>query len=212
MKRKFTKGLALTLSLVLLFALTLTASAAELTKEQAIAVALQDANYTEADTLYLRAELDYDDGVKYYDVDFAVALEENLVGEYEYEVRVSDGRIISKDKEAEVRRGVAAPANKSVVANEANQGEVTLQRAKELALQEFGFEQSQVQFLKARKDFDDGRAVYEIKFRQGTEVKYSCEIDVATGAVTDRDVEYVRGFEDKIELLFEIIIAWLFLR
>lgn len=210
MKRKFTKGLALTLTLALLFALSLTASAAELTREQAIAVALQDANYTEADTLYLKAEPDYDDGVKYYDVDFTVVLEENVVGEYEYEVRASDGKILSKDKEVEARRGVAPVSASAAIVNVAN--EVTLEKAKEIALQEFGFEQSQVQFLKARKDYDDGRAVYEIKFRNGTEAKYSCEIDVATGAVRDRDVEFVRDFEDKIELLFEIIIAWLFVR
>ena len=212
MKNNFKKILSLALVLSLVFAISLTAFAAEITKEDAISIALQDANFSQEDTLYVRAELDYDDGVKYYDIEFAVSLGENLVGEYEYEVRASDGAILSKDSETEYRKTASLEGALQAVAVEVHQQAVTLERAKEIAVGEFGFNVSEIQFLKAKEEYDDGRAVYEIEFRNGFEAKYSCEIDASTGIVTDKEKEVIRSFGDKIELLFEIIIAWLVMR
>ncbi len=212
MKNNFKKILSFALTFVLVFAVSLTALAADITREQAISIALEDAGYNAENTLYSRAELDYDDGIKYYEVEFAVALGENLVGEYEYEVRASDGAILSKDSETEYRKTASLEGASQAVAVEVHQQAVTLERAKEIAVGEFGFNVSEIQFLKAKEEYDDGRAVYEIEFRNGFEAKYSCEIDASTGIVTDKEKEVIRSFEDKIELLFEIIIAWLVMR
>ena len=70
--------------------------AALLTKEEAIAIALKDAGFTEAQVTHLRSELDYDHGRAEYEVDFHVDR-----WEYDYEIDAETGRIISSDKDFE---------------------------------------------------------------------------------------------------------------
>ena len=65
---------------------------------------------------------------------------------------------------------------------------ITLEQAKELALQKAGFTASQVQFKKAKLDYDDGRQVYEIEFVKDF-VEYDAEIDVQTGTFYKWEVD-----------------------
>lgn len=59
---------------------------------------------------------------------------------------------------------------------------IGLEAAKEAALKHAGVSSSQVTFLEAEYDYDDGRMVYEVEFHvKGTEYDY--EIDAQTGAV-----------------------------
>ena len=67
----------------------------------------------------------------------------------------------------------------------ADNGRLTLDQAKEIALEYAGVTDiEEVTFTKARKDWDDGRYVYDIEFyADGT--KYEMDVDMETGAVTD---------------------------
>ena len=65
---------------------------------------------------------------------------------------------------------------------------ITLEQAKDLALQKAGFTASQVQFKKAKLDYDDGRQVYEIEFVKDF-VEYDAEIDVQTGTFYKWEVD-----------------------
>lgn len=94
------KLLSLTLVFAVIFALAATAFAADITKAQAEEIALKDAGYTAADTVYLRSQVDYDDGRTEYDVDFAVVNADGSHTEYDYEIS-ADGRILSKDVDIE---------------------------------------------------------------------------------------------------------------
>ena len=68
-------------------------------------------------------------------------------------------------------------------------GSLTLEQAKQAALNRAGVKASEASFTKAYKDFDDGRQVYEIEFyANGTE--YDMDVDVNTGRVTDFSTEY----------------------
>ena len=70
----------------------------------------------------------------------------------------------------------------------ASTGEITIESAKEIALKDAGLTSSQVYFKKAKLDRDDGRMVYDVEFIcNGYEYEY--EIDRATGAILERDVE-----------------------
>ena len=61
-------------------------------------------------------------------------------------------------------------------------------RAKEIALSRAGLSASQITRLTCRKEYDDGRWVYEVEFvADGYE--YDCEIDAVTGKVLDFDKE-----------------------
>lgn len=66
----------------------------EITQEQAIESALAHAGLTEEQVTRLHANKDRDDGVWVYEIEFR-----NGRTEYEYEIRISDGKIIDHDKE-----------------------------------------------------------------------------------------------------------------
>lgn len=66
----------------------------ELTQEQAIEIALAHAGLTAVQATRVKIEKDRDDGVWIYEIEFR-----NGRTEYEYEIRISDGKIIDHDKE-----------------------------------------------------------------------------------------------------------------
>ena len=66
----------------------------ELTEEQALTIALEHAGLTEEQVSYLNVHLDRDDGRWVYEIEFR----EGRI-EYEYAVRVSDGKIVDYDKD-----------------------------------------------------------------------------------------------------------------
>ena len=71
-------------------------------------------------------------------------------------------------------------------------GAVSLDKAKQIALDHAGLSFSDVQFVKTRADQDDGRLVYEIEFvvKSGSTVKeYDYEIDASTGKIVDYDYD-----------------------
>lgn len=69
---------------------------------------------------------------------------------------------------------------------------VTLDTAKQTALQHAGKSTSEVKFVKAHQDIDDGRSIYEIEFvvQSGNSYQeYDYEIDASTGAVLSSDFD-----------------------
>jgi len=66
--------------------------------------------------------------------------------------------------------------------------EVSLDQAKQIALERAGVAAEDAVFTKAHKDYDDGRQEYEIEFYVGA-TEYEMDVDAATGRVTDFDTE-----------------------
>ena len=74
----------------------------------------------------------------------------------------------------------------------AARGSLTLEEAKQAALEYAGVKASEATFTKAHRDFDDGRVVYEIEFyANGTE--YEMDVDASTGRILDFSREYHGG-------------------
>ena len=71
-----------------------TETSALITKEEAIAIALADAGFTEAQVTRLRAEFDWDDRIPEYEVEFSQG-----DFEYDYEIHAETGAIRAKDKD-----------------------------------------------------------------------------------------------------------------
>ena len=69
-------------------------ASAQLTKEEAIAIALKHAGLAKDQVSRLKAEFDYDDGVPEYDVDFYC---DGM--EYDYEIHAESGKLLSWDKD-----------------------------------------------------------------------------------------------------------------
>ena len=68
-------------------------------------------------------------------------------------------------------------------------GAITEARAKEIALRQAGVNPNSVSYMRVKQDWDDGRQEYDVKFYVG-QTEYSCEIDMATGTVTDFDIDF----------------------
>ena len=71
----------------------------------------------------------------------------------------------------------------------AAQGPLTMEQAKQVALDYAGVKAADATFTKAHRDYDNGRQVYEIEFYVGS-TEYDMDVDVNTGAVTDFSVDY----------------------
>lgn len=199
MKKNFKKLSSLALSLLLIFSLSLSAFAADISAEQAKAIALADAGYKQADVAYIRAGVDYDNGVKEYDVEFLVKNADAYL-EYDYEVRAADGKILSKDRDVE-----------KINASAVGSGDIGKDAAVEAAYAAFGFSAAEVKLIKVQKDRDDGVVVYEVEYAKGYDCKYSVEVLAASGKVIDKERDVSRNFFDKVELFFEVLFAQLFL-
>lgn len=66
--------------------------------------------------------------------------------------------------------------------------EIGAERAKEIALDHAKLTESEVQFLRTEKDYDDGRLEYEVEFYQGR-TEYSYTIDAVSGEILEYDVD-----------------------
>ena len=64
----------------------------EITKDDAIGIALADAGFSLENVQRLKAEKDRDDGVWVYEIEF-----DEGYTEYEYKIRISDGKIVERD-------------------------------------------------------------------------------------------------------------------
>ena len=113
---------------------------------------------------FVENECRLDDGE--YDIEF-------ISGgvEYECEVDIYTGRV--KEAEAEVKEDASY---------------IGMEKAKELALAHFGL--TEAEFVDKECQLDDGE--YDIEFVSGG-VKYECEVDARTGAVTEVERENLPG-------------------
>ena len=90
---------------------------------------------------------------------------------------------------------VASPAGNVSAGIAGNSGDyITEEQAKAAALGHAGVAEADVQFLRVRLDYDNGRAEYDVEFIKGSE-EYDYSIDALTGEVLsmDRDAEYYNG-------------------
>ena len=109
-----------------------------------------------------------------YDVDFYTG-----TAKYDYEV-AADGTILQREQEAFTTSGTGGTVSGSYIG---------VEKAKSIALSNAGLSASQVTFVKAQQDWDDGRAEYEIEFYYGG-LKYEYTINATTGAILEMDKDY----------------------
>lgn len=143
--------------------------------EKAKKVALKDADLKEKDVTFVTAKVDYDDGRKYYDVEFYY----NGM-EYDYEISAETGKIIDFDKDFEGKRSAVKEEKKD---------EITAEEAKEIALKHAGLKKSEVTKLQAERDRDDGIVKYEVEFEKGR-MEYDYEINAETGKILKAEKDY----------------------
>ena len=153
-------------------------------KEKAQQIALTDANVSNPEMT--KVEMDYDDGVMVYEVEFY----KNNV-EYDYEINATTGAIVKKEKDSE---HVTQSTNQSSNNQSTNQTtssssqQISQEKAKSIAKKHAGV--SSVTNEKMEKDFDDGIYEYEYEFVSGN-YKYEYKINASNGSVMKHEKEYV---------------------
>lgn len=148
---------------------------AEITLDEAKAIALKKAGLKEAAVTFTKAKLDNDDGRLVYEIDFITD-----TAKYDAEVDAVSGNVI----EWEVEEKTTA----TKVTNVTTEAEITLDEAKAIALKKAGLKETEVTFTKAKLEHDDGRRVYKIEFVKDR-LEYEAEIDAKTGAVIEWEAD-----------------------
>ena len=154
------------------------ASGNYITVERAKQIALNNAGVKEANAVFLRANLDWDDGRMQYEVEFYSGNTE-----YDYDIDAITGAILSSDRELENFQIWNNTSGNSGSAASGNY--ITAERAKHIALAECP---SGSTVVKCQFDWDDGRAEYEVEIRNGW-TEYDFEIDAVTGTIFSRDID-----------------------
>lgn len=149
-------------------------SSTDIGAEKAKEIALQHAGVSASNAVFVKAERERDDGRLTYDVDFYAGNKE-----YDYEILAADGTILSYDADIE---GYRIPSSTS----SSSSGYISVERAKEIALQHAGLSSLGVNFVKAEFDHDDGRAEYEIEFHHNFR-EYEYTIDAASGTILEAE-------------------------
>ncbi len=155
---------------------------AKVTLAQAKAAALVHAKLNESDVTFVKAKLERDDGKLYYDVEFYANNKE-----YDYEIDAVSGKVIEYDQEYEPQPN-KTPSS-ITASTTANKNYITAEQAKAAALAHAKLNESDVTFVKANLDYDDGRAVYDVEFYVGNK-EYDYEIDAVSGKVREYDYDY----------------------
>ena len=168
------------------------APAEELTSKEAEDIALEHAGLKRENVRFERTELDTDDGVTKYEIEFYAD-----GWEYDYEIHAETGKIISSGKEKENDRPAVATDPVTPEATEPTTSEsaspaqkLSAKEAENIALKHAGLKRENVRFERTELDTDDGVPEYEIEFyADGWE--YSYDIHAETGKIIssekDRD-------------------------
>lgn len=136
-------------------------------------IALNNAGFKEKEVSFVRVALDLEDGRYEYDVEFYKG---NM--EYDYEIDAKTGKILDVDFDIE----------DFVIPGHNNNAFITIEKAKQIALDHAKLKAADVKFVKAKLDNDDGKKVYDIEFYKGN-AEYDYEIDAKSGKILDFDFD-----------------------
>ena len=146
---------------------------AQISEAQAKQIALENEGLTEDLVTFVWSNIDYDDGVMEYEVEFYSG---NM--EYDYDIDATTGAIRSMDQDCEFYAPAAG----------AKSGGITKEQAVEIALKHAGVAEANASYLQVKPDIDDGMQQFDVKFYVGM-TEYSYDIDANTGRIVDFDAE-----------------------
>lgn len=149
-------------------------SAQYITSAQAKEIALEDAGVKASRAVFLKVNLDWDDGRAEYEVEFYSGNTE-----YDYEIDAATGAVLSADRDLE-------DFDLDWDDNHDSGDYISAARAREIALSRAG---SGAAVVKCELDQDDGRTVYELELRSGR-MEYECDIDAVTGTILQWESDY----------------------
>ena len=163
---------------------------ASVSPDEAIDVALKHAGVSRENAVMFGApSLDEENGNAHYDVEFGYN-----GFEYDYEVAVADGSVLKAEKEAErvkVSEKESGPAKPESVSKDKNNGYISVEDAKQKALDDAGVKADAAVFLKAYYDSDDIVPHYDVRF-EANGYEYEYEVKASDGTILEKDVDKER--------------------
>lgn len=163
---------------------------ASVSPDEAIDVALKHAGVSRENAVMFGApSLDEENGKAHYDVEFGYN-----GFEYDYEVAVADGSVLKAEKEAErvkVSEKESGPAKPESVSKDKNNGYISVEDAKQKALDDAGVKADAAVFLKAYYDSDDIVPHYDVRF-EANGYEYEYEVKASDGTILEKDVDKER--------------------
>lgn len=144
-----------------------------LTQEEALELALKQANITAATLKKQEVELKYWNSVYYYEVE----LETTGDSEYEYHINAETGAVISNEVELSWSEGGGSKAY------------ITSEEALTIALTHAGVSASGLKRQEVEFDGDDGMYYYEVELKTQSGGKYEYEINASTGVIMSVSVK-----------------------
>lgn len=135
--------------------------------EQAREIALKHANLKENQVNFLKENLEVDDGVEIYNIEFSF---ENK--EFDYDINAITGEIIEFDEDTK---------NYDINTNY----KITQSQAQEIALKDANLKADQVFFDKIDIDIKNNTPAYEIEFKHNNK-EYDYKIDANTGEIISK--------------------------
>ncbi len=159
--------------------------------DEAIDIAFKHAGVSRENAVMFGApSLDEENGKAHYDIDFGYN-----GFEYDYEVAVADGSVLKAEKESErikVSEKESVHAKSEVpVSKENNNGYISVEDAKQKALDDAGVKAENAVFLKAYYDSDDIVPHYDVKF-EANGYEYEYEVRASDGSILEKDVDKER--------------------
>lgn len=153
-------------------------SASYITADEAEQAALSHAGISSSDVSYITCELDFDDGIMVYEVEF---ISGNT--EYEYDINAIDKSVLKFSTERADNYSQSGQGGSS-----GNAASITEAEAQQAAFSHAGVSGATV--IKAEYDRDDNK--YEIEFIAGS-YKYEYEISASDGCVIESEKEAVKS-------------------
>ena len=153
-------------------------SASYITADEAEQAALSHAGISSSDVSYITCELDFDDGIMVYEVEF---ISGNT--EYDYDINALDKSVLKFSTERADNYSQSGQGGSS-----GNAASITEAEAQQAAFSHAGISGATV--IKAEYDRDDNK--YEIEFIAGN-YKYEYEISASDGRVIESEKEAVKS-------------------
>lgn len=158
-------------------------SASYITADEAEQAALSHAGISSSDVSYITCELDFDDGIMVYEVEF---ISGNT--EYEYDINAIDKSVLKFSTERADNYSQSGQGGSSGNGSSGNAASITEAEAQQAAFSHAGVSGATV--IKAEYDRDDNK--YEIEFIAGS-YKYEYEISASDGRVIESEKEAVKS-------------------
>ena len=145
--------------------------------DAAVEQALTHASLSYDEISSLKTELDWDDGMMVYEVEFHAG-----GYEYEYEINAKTGNILKSEKERDNDDTPSVPSG-------SDEGDyITAEKAKEIACSHAGIAISDIWDFDIGFERDNGLAVYELDFKSDG-YEYDYEINAVTGDILKSEKE-----------------------